>query len=210
MAFFEQRFDERLSFGARGGPVWNTSVTRTQSGKRYTNKNWLFPLHRYDVSHSVKDAGDFEIVRAMFYCVAGQFDGFRFKDFSDYQLSYSNSRLLPATGSPGSPAGWQIYRVYTVGSREFLRPIYKPVNHPSFHIRRTRSGDPSNATFTMDWTAGVAYISGHVNGDTYTCHGEFDVPVAFAEDAMSAEIVDAGPDEYLLSWGSIVLEEIRL
>jgi hypothetical protein len=123
MSFFEERFDERLVV--------------TQSGKRYTNRNWQFPLHRYDVSHAVKTADDFEVVRAMFYNVAGAFDGFRFKDWSDYVLTRDNSEI---SDSIGSPSEWQIYRLYVVGARTFRRPIFKPCATPTLKVWRTRSG----------------------------------------------------------------------
>lgn len=205
MAFFEQRFDERISYGARGGPMWNTSRVVTQSGWRAVNKNWRFPLHKFDVSHAVKTIADFEVVRAMFYNVAGAFDGFRFKDWSDFTLTQANSRIADGEGSPNE---WQIYRVYTVGAREFLRPIYKP--NGDIVVNRTRASVVSTATATVSTTTGLVVITGHQTGDTYTCTGTFDVPVAFADDAMQAELVDDGGDEYLMRWGSIVLEELRL
>jgi hypothetical protein len=65
------------------------------------------------------------------------------------------------------------------------------------------------ASATVDTTTGLATIAGHVNGDTYTWVGEFDVPVAFADDNMEAEIIDNGGDEYLVAWRSIVVEEVR-
>jgi uncharacterized protein (TIGR02217 family) len=143
----------------------------------------------------------------MFYNVAGQFDGFRFKDWSDYQLTHSNSRIADGVGSPSE---WQIYRVYTIGAREFLRPIYKPCASPAIQVRRYRSGVQSTATATVDSTTGKVSITGHLSGDTYTCQGEFDVPVAFADDAMSAEVIDDGGDEFLMRWSSIMVEEIRI
>ena len=49
MSFFEARLPERFSFGARGGPLFSTEVVKTTGGQRFANKNWLMPLHRYDV-----------------------------------------------------------------------------------------------------------------------------------------------------------------
>ena len=207
MSFFEQRFDERLSFGARGGPVWSTTKVVTQSGKRFVNRNWEFPLHRYDVSHSVKTVEDFEIVRAMFYNVAGAFDGFRFKDWSDFTLTRANSQIADGLGSPSE---WQIYRLYTIGARTFRRPIFKPCASPTMKVWRTRAGIVTQATATTNSNTGKVLITGHQVGDTYTAEGQFDVPVAFVDDSMQAEIVDRGADEFLLRWASIVLEEIRI
>jgi uncharacterized protein (TIGR02217 family) len=208
MAFFEQRFDARLSYGARGGPAWKTTKVITESGRRNVVKRWPYPLHRYDVSHAIKTRDDFEIVRAFFYVVAGSFDGFRFKDWSDYQLTHNNSSLVQSVSSPGE---WQIVRNYTVGSRTFQRPITKVAIPPPTHVRRTRSGHPSQVTATVDPNTGVVQFAGHQAGDTYTLTGQFDVPVSFTDDAMQAMIVDSHADgEFLLEWPNIVLEEIRV
>jgi len=206
MSFFEQRFDTRLSFGAVGGPVWSTTRVVVDSGRRSVDRRWSFPLHRYNVAHCVKNNADFEVVRAFFYNVSGSFDGFRFKDFADFQSTQSNSSLVYLTGST-----WQLYRDYTVGSRTFKRKIQKPCASPAPVIRRLRSGVWSTASATVDTTSGIATIASHATGDTYAWEGEFDVPVAFADDAMEAEIVNRNAaDGYLVQWPSIVLEEIRL
>jgi uncharacterized protein (TIGR02217 family) len=203
MAFFEEQFDVRLSYGARGGPVWSTSVAKVQSGRRSANRNWSAPLHRYNVGHAVKTNEDFEIVRSFFYVVFGQYDGFRFKDWSDYEATQANSSATLITGNT-----YQLQRKYTVGNRTFLRKIQKP--RPGVQVRRLRSGTWSNATATVDTTTGIATISGHIAGDTYAWVGEFDVPVAFMSDEMEAEIVDQGDDEFLVRWPQIIVEEIRL
>jgi uncharacterized protein (TIGR02217 family) len=208
MAFFEQRFDPRLSYGARGGPAWKTTKVITESGRRNVVKRWQYPLHRYDVSHAIKTRDDFEIVRAFFYVVAGAFDGFRFKDWGDYQLTHQNSAVIQ---SAGSPSEWQIVRLYTVGSRTFQRPIYKIANPPPTHVRRVRAGNPSMVAATVDANTGLVSFSGHEAGDTYSVTGEFDVPVAFADDAMQAMIVDSHEEgDFLLEWPNITLEEIRI
>jgi uncharacterized protein (TIGR02217 family) len=207
MAFFEHRFPDGLSYGARGGPAWNTSRVVTQSGRRRANQNWAYPLHRYQVAHAVKTNADFETVRAFFYTVAGAFDAFRFKDWADFELTKTNSRLVQ---DASSPAEFQIHRVYTVGTRTFLRTITKPCATPALVVYRTRASVESVATAAVDTATGVVDITGHQTGDTYTCVGEFDVPCAFADDEMQTEIIDMGPDEYLVRWNSIAIEEVRV
>lgn len=204
MAFFEFQFDPRFSYGARGGPTWRTTKVMTRSGRRFVDREWEYPLHRYNVSHAVKTNDDFEAVRAFFYNVAGSYDGFRFKDWSDYEATQANSKLT-ALGT--SPETWQLQRKYVTGTRTFLRDITKP--RAGVAVYRTRASVVTLATATVDITNGTASIEDHVPGDTYAWVGEFDVPVAFAMDEMEAEIVDQGDDEYLVRWGSIVVEEIR-
>lgn len=205
MAFFEQRISDRFSYGAQGGPVFSTAVRQAQGGARFANQNWEFPLHRWSLAKSVETNEDFEEIRAFFYNVAGMFDGFRFKDASDYQATQDNSALEFITGST-----WQLQRIYEIGSRTFVRNITKPVASPAAVVYRTRSAVVSVATASIATTTGIATISGHVSGDTYTWVGEFDVPVCFASDAMKAEVVSSHSDQYLIGWPSVEIEEIRL
>jgi uncharacterized protein (TIGR02217 family) len=205
MAFFEQQLPPCYSFGARGGPVWSTVVAKTQGGSRYVNQNWSAPLHRWNISHAVKTNDDFEAVRAFFYVVAGRFDGFRFKDWSDFEATILNTRL---TERPGSPGEWQMQRLYTVGSRTYVRDIYKPV--AGAVIWRYRSAVWSAISAGIDYATGGAQFSGHLGGDVYGWVGTFDVPVAFASDTMEAEVVDRAGDDLLVRWPSLEVEEIRI
>lgn len=204
MSFLEERFDVRISMGGRGGPNFSTTKAYVPGGARLANKNWTYPLHRYDISQAVKTNAQFERVRAWFYNVAGAFDGFRYKDWSDYKatLAAANGTLSLITG-----AVYQLERLYSTSSRTFRRPIYKPVSGTVTVYRNGIAIAPA-----IDYTTGRVTVSGHTGGDVYTWAGEFDVPVAFVNDNMDAELVDkrAGDGEWLLSWGSIELEEIRV
>lgn len=205
MSFFDSRLPERFSFGARGGPMFSTEVVRTVGGQRFANKNWIFPLHRYDVSHGVKNTEDFEVIRAFFYNVAGQFDGFRFKDWADYQ---ANGQPLTAISEGVT---YQMARAYVRGSRTFNRAIYKPVVGTAT-IVRDRSGTLSTPATSIDYSTGIVTISNsHITGDVYTWSGEFDVPVAFTSDMLEAVIENRNHSEgFLITWPSIQVQEIRL
>jgi uncharacterized protein (TIGR02217 family) len=206
MAFFEQRMNPDLSYGARGGPVYSTSKAYTTSGQRITNKNWSLPLHRYDVQHCIKTASAFEEIRNFFYVVSGAFDGFRYKDWNDYQAAASETTLTLITGST-----WQMFKTYTAGNRTFSRKIQKPVT--GAQVFRTRSGTTTNITATdatVATTTGIVTIANHVAGDTYTWSGDFDVPVAFVSDEFMPVIENYNGQELLISSGPILLEEIRL
>ncbi len=99
-------------------------------------------------------------------------------------------------------------RAYVFGARTFLRPIYKPVTGATF--TRTRSGVTSAITPTVATTTGVVTVTGHSSGDTYRWTGEFDVPVAFTSDMMEASIDNRSAGQFVISWPSVQVEEIRL
>jgi len=203
MAFFEKRFPEGISEGAIGGPVWMTEVAMTRSaGSRSTNQVRAMPKHRYDVSHALKKGASREVLKSFFYVVAGRADGFRFKDWNDYEVTTGISSMTPISGST-----YQMNRVYTAFTRSFVRKIQKPVTG-TCTFYRTRSAVTSVITPTVDYTTGIATISGHVGGDTYTWAGQFDVPVAFVSDEAMFRIIATG--EMKSAWGQIAVEEIPL
>lgn len=204
MAFFEYRLNTDLSFGAKGGPVFSTTKAYSFSGARQSNKNWTYPLHRYDVAHCVKKEADYQEIINLFYNVSGAFDGFRFKDWRDYKDG-GTGVLTVISGS-----NYQMFKNYTSGARTFSRKIQKPIS--GVQIFRTRASVTTNITgsSTVDATTGIVGISGHVSGDTYTWTGEFDVPVAFVSDEFLPVILNKNNLDFLIESPPIELEEIRL
>jgi uncharacterized protein (TIGR02217 family) len=205
MAFLEERISAKITENSQGGPTQpSRRRVYTAGGKLKQNFSALMPIHRYEVSHGVRSQADYQTVLDLFYIVMfTPYEGFRFKDWGDYQLTQANSRLTLVSGSD-----YQINRVHTFGAVEFLRPIYKPVDG-TIVVKRNRSSVISTATATVTATTGVAAISDHVSGDTYTCEGEFDVPVTFSSDEWTASWAVHINNLHMIS-GTIPLEEIRL
>jgi uncharacterized protein (TIGR02217 family) len=204
MSFLEGRLDTKITAGATGGP------TQPQRAKVYTgrrlkqNFSALMPIHRYEVSHGVRSRAQYQTVLDLFYVVMfTPYDGFRFKDWGDYQLTQTNSQLTLVSGS-----NYQINRVHTFGAVSFLRPIYKPVDG-TIVVKRNRGGTISTATATVAPTTGIAAITGHQSGDTYTCEGEFDVPVTFTSDEWTASWEVHTQNLHMMS-GTVAVEEIVL
>lgn len=198
MAFYEFRISDEVSRGSKGGPVWSTAKVITGSGRRSVNRNWSTPLWRFDVSYGIRTQADFEEVRDLFMNVFGAFDGFRYKDWHDYEANEDNTSVALVSGGT-----YQLYRRYTAGSRHFDRKITKPVTGTVTIL--DADGDP--LTSTVDYTAGTFTVSG---GTPVTWEGEFDVPVAFMDDALDTVELDGNRDAFLAGLPSIKLEEIRL
>lgn len=201
MSFFEQLFPPRISLNAQGGPRFMVEKAYTSSGRRSTNLLAAYPIHEYAIDQPVRNGADFEELRAFFYVVGGDADAFRFRDWSDYQLTALNSQLSLVSGTT-----WQVQRLYTFGSRTFVRPISKPV--AGAVVTRNRSGVLSTVTTTVDSTTGQCVITDHVSGDTYTAAGEFHVPVAFKDPHAVWKLL--GTPNRLTEWSGISLEEVRL
>lgn len=205
MAFLEERMNAKITAGSVGGPTQpSRTKVYTAGAKLKQNYSAQMPIHRYEVSHGVRTRADYQSVLDLFYTVMfTPYDGFRFKDWGDYQLTQANSSLTLVSGSD-----YQINRVHTLGAVTFVRPIYKPVDG-TIVVKRNRSGAISTATATVTATTGIAAISGHESGDTYTCEGEFDVPVTFSNDEWTASWEVHTTNLHMMS-GTIPLEEIVL
>ena len=206
MAFLEQRLHDGVARGSRGGPVTSRTKVYLPNGQLQQQFNYSRPLHRYDISFGIKTLDDFEAIRALFYVVMfTPYEGFRMRDWNDYEASPSSSTLTLVSGTT-----WQLQRVYTVGGVSFVRDIVKP-EAGSVTVYRTRAGVTSTIAPTIDTTTGRVTIAGHAEGDTYTWSGRFDVPVTFQDDDALAGIeLDGLEDALLQGLPSILLEEVRL
>jgi uncharacterized protein (TIGR02217 family) len=204
MNFLEQRLDTRITHGAKGGPtVPGRSKFYLPNGRLRQKFAASMPIHKYDVSHGLRSRADFQILLDLFYVVMfTPYEGFRFKDWRDFIATQANSRCTLISGS-----NYQLQRVHTFGAATFLRDIKKPVSG-TVTVFRTRGGVVSAAAAIIDYTTGIAAVSGHVAGDTYTWTGEFDVPVTFTDDAWMADLEVSTQNLHVTS-SSIVLEEIR-
>lgn len=98
-------------------------------------------------------------------------------------------------------------RRHLFGGIEYLRSIKKPCASPASTVYRTRSGSTTLISATVDTTTGIATISGHVVGDTYTWAGEFDVPVTFVDDEWTSSLEVNTQNLHVMSQ-SIKLEEL--
>jgi uncharacterized protein (TIGR02217 family) len=198
MAFLEQRLDSKIEHGAKGGPTNPGRVKAyTRSGKLSQGFYASMPIHRYDVSHGIRNKADFQRVLDLWYVVNfTPYEGFRFKDHRDYQGTRANTALTLVSGST-----YQLQRAYTFGASTFLRNIYKPVEETV--IVYDADGDVLDST--VDYTTGIATVTG--TPDSWA--GEFDVPVTFTDNEWASSL-EVHTENLHLRIDPIKLEEIRL
>jgi len=207
LPFLEARISDDIARGmTRTKFVPGRTMLRSPNGGLNQNYTAALPILKYDLAHGIKRASQYSSVEDLWYVVhfgsGGPYSGFLVKDFGDFRLTQTNSRLTLITG-----AIYQINRVHAYGGlAEFLRPILKP--DANIVVKRTRSGVVTTATATVDTTTGQATISGHAGGDTYTCEGTFHMPVTFSEDEWDCDII-GGDSQLVVVSGSIKVEEIR-
>lgn len=168
MSFIETpRFPDAIARGTQYGPAYLTRVARNVGGYEARNQNWSLPLYEGDVSHGAKTQALIDDLLAFFHGVAGMQNGFRFKNFNDYQAAGAQGTLVLLTAST-----WQMYKTYTYGALSKARKISKPVSGTI-----TVEGGGS---YTLDATTGI--ITKTAGADPTSWTGQFDDPVRFNVD----------------------------
>ena len=196
MAFLEARLSDRITQGSTGGPVGSRTLTRTVGGKLKQKFNRSVPLQRYDLSYGIKTKADLEEVRAAFYVVLfTPYEGLRFKDWSDFEATRTNSSVVLITGTT-----YQLYRNYVFGSITLRRKITKPVAGGVIYDAGGSVLSSSIAT-----TTGIATVA---SGTPATWVGEFDVPVTFADDSLDSIEWHNSAQGPIMNLPSIMVEEL--
>lgn len=199
MAFVETRFPADISYGSAGGPEYSTDIIMIQSGYEQRNINWSAARARYNVAYGVRTQPQLDALIAFFRARKGRADGFRFKDWTDYKTTAQTI----ATGN-GSTTVFPLIKTYVSGSTSETRTIAKPV---AGTINIYLDGVLQTSGVTVSTLTGlVTFTAAPANGKIITADFEFDVPVRFDTDRLSASLDSYG----ISSVHDIPLVEIRI
>lgn len=188
-------FPECISFGAQGGPEFETDVVIYGSGEETRNQNWEVERLSWDVAHAARVQENWEPLRTFFRLAAGRANSFRYLDKTDYICVAGDGVFLDTddTGSP--PIGKQMYKTYTKDGHTYYRKIVKPIT----------------GTITVTGGGSLNYATGVVTGGTPTAWvGQFHVHCRFDTDAMRGRIIDKqGDGQFIMGWDSIPILEVK-
>lgn len=185
------RFPLNIAFGAIGGPKYQTSIVTVDSGREYRNGDWANSRSKWEVGLRAMRKADTDELTSFFRVVKARLHGFRFRDWSDYQVTAGQGVVIQ------NPDGsLQLAKKYVSGDLTEYRPITTPVQ----------------GTVVMTGGGTIDYVTGKVTGGTTsnTWTGEFDIPVRFDTDELQLDAVDKSEGEILFQWSQIPLVEIRL
>ena len=209
MNFHEVRFPAPLSVGSSGGPERRTEIVTLNNGFEERNSPWAHSRRRYDAGLGVRSLDDLAELVAFFEARHGQLHGFRWKDWTDYK-SCAPSALPSAqdqtlgTGD-GETRVFQLRKVYASGGQSYVRPILKPVaGTVRVAVAGTRVTEPAVEVDTA--TGRVELAAAPIAGSLVTAGFEFDVPVRFATDRISASLAGFAAGEV----PSIPVLEVRV
>lgn len=164
MAFNETAsLPDCIALGAAGGPMFSTDVIIVRAGYESRNANWSQSRRKYDISTGIKYKWEFQAVSDLFHAVGGRLDGFRFKDWADFEATTTTGALAGTDGTSlfgtagiGYGLGTlQLTKKYPAGSATHIREIRKPIAVTIYRngVAQTAGGGPGN--YSVDLTTGI-------------------------------------------------------
>jgi uncharacterized protein (TIGR02217 family) len=196
MEFTESRFPTDIAYGASGGPEFSTEIVITEIGHENRTTNWEKCRSRYNVAPGLKTQAQLEALIAFFRARKGRAVGFRFKDWTDYQ---ARDQLLGI--GDGSRKVFRLAKHYP--DCDEVREITKPVNGT---VDIYVGGVKLTTGYKTDLETGEVILSqAPTEGVQVTADFEFDVPVRFDTDRISASLDGYGSH----TWNDVPLIEIK-
>jgi len=190
MSFHDARLPDDVERGAQGGPGFKTTVVTLKSGSEKRNQDWSQSRGSWDISYGIQSKVDFTRVLKFFYARKGRAFGFRFKDWSDFEVA----RQQFATAD-GADLTFQLTATYEDDDGySYTRTITKPVEG-TVSIWRNNVLLTETTHYSINYNTGVVtFVTPGTNGHVIEWAGEFDVPVRFERDSFDITLqhFDAG------------------
>lgn len=190
--FVEERLPEDVERNAVGGPGFKTLVTTLASGHEQRNISWSQARSEWDIGYGIshlkagKSQSYLNEVIGFFYARFGRAVGFRFKDWTDYEVTDGTIGVGDAANSD-----FQAVKLYNEVGISYARTLNKLVTGT---VVVKLDGTPTVA-FTVDVDTGLITMDSPPGiGVVVTLTCEFDVPVRFDVDKLdlTAVTADAG------------------
>lgn len=129
MAFSEERldavFNNIVMAGVSGGPQFSTTVVTVNGGFEQRNRNWTASRGQWQLGNRLFKDTELQIIIDFFNARGGKWQGFRFKDWSDFR---DMGRGILGTGSAIAKTNvYQMNKKYQSGPDSYIRKIAKPI-----------------------------------------------------------------------------------
>lgn len=204
--FTETLLDLGYDYGCTSRFNWKTSIVEHGNGNEQRNCEWSQPLGNWQVGDRTfyLANGQSLYLKDFFEARRGSYEGFRFKDWSDYQAVNS-----PIGTGNGVQTQFQLVKQYSIGAVKYNRVVTKPVlGTVSVFI----NGFPLDGLlWSVNGSNGLLTFSSPPTG-AITASFEFHVPVQFTQDTCTLQLLAAYADtgEQLWRISSLSVEEIRV
>lgn len=185
VSFHNVRLPVDVEQGAKGGPGFKTRVLELDNAEESRNAQWSKQRGNWDISYGIDSKSVLDAVKAFFYARQGRLYGFRFKDWSDYQIT-SQQQIGTGTSTTGSDGQqtFQVFKAYTDGTYTYNRTITRLVTGT---VKVWSNGVLKTETthYTVNYDTGViSFVNPNrpTTGQVVAVECEFDVAVRFDTD----------------------------
>jgi len=193
-SFHNVRFPLRVSFGATGGPERRNEIVQLTSGREKRNARGAHSRRHYDAGTGVRSLEDLYEVMAFFEARRGSLHAFRFRDPFDMKSSAPQEVPTPFDQEIGPGDGvrsrFVLGKTYGEGPDAYRREIRWPVPE-SVVVAVGGAVKRISVDYSIDPETGeLVFTPGAVpaDGELVTAGFEFDVPVRFDTDRLSASV----------------------
>jgi len=193
-SFHNVRFPLGVSFGATGGPERRNEIVQLTSGKEKRNARLANSRRYYDAGTGVRSLEDLYEVMAFFEARRGSLHAFRFRDPFDMKSSAPHQTIAADDQEIGVGDGvkrrFVITKTYGEGEDAYRRDIRLPVAET---VLVAVAGVPKQISddYSIDAETGELVFTADAipaAGQVITAGFEFDVPVRFDTDRLSASV----------------------
>lgn len=169
--FAEIRFENGVvTRGMSGGPMFSTTVISVNSGFEQRNINWDQARGEWQVGNRLVKKSELQNLLAFFRARQGKAQGFRIRDWSDYD-DFGSGLLGTGTAVNGTSV-YQMIKRYSSLSDVYDRKIKKPVSGTikvfKNGVQQTEGSSFGNVS--IDYTNGLVTfidkVSGPISGIT--------------------------------------------
>jgi len=198
--FIEERLDLGITYGTTATITTSTAIVETFSGTEIRSINWVYPLLKFNIGQKGCLNQELEYFLAFHAARKGAYEGFRFKDWADYEFN------TVITLNANKQA--QLFKQYSVAESSVKRSLSKIVIGTVLVFI-------NNVAVTQGWS--LNYNTGVITFDaiptgTIRVSGEFDVPVRFESDKINLrfQACEPGTGRKLFNWEGLTLTEVKL
>lgn len=219
MGFHEIRFPTEITKGTQGGPAIPASVLTPDSGHDVVFVRHSAARRQYNAAKRLKHT-DIGVVLGFYLCRGGLANGFRYKDWQDYNSTaygrtWGNADDTGAAPTPtdqvigtgdGSVVAFPLVKRYSDAAGSYVRSIRKPVAG-TVRVAVDGAEKTIGSQFTVDTATGLVTLAAAPTlGQAVTAGFEYDVPVRFGVELSEGMIADL--EKGVSSLGDIPLIEM--
>jgi len=192
--FHDVRFPLGVSFGATGGPERRNEIVQLSSGREKRNARAAHSRRHYDAGTGIRSLQDLYEVIAFFEARRGSLHAFRFRDPFDMKSCAPHQAPSASDQAIGTGDGvhdrFALVKSYGEGEDAYLRVITRPVAETVL-VAVNGEARQAGVHFHLNGGTGEVVFSAEAvpqQGEVVTAGFEFDVPVRFDTDRLSASV----------------------